>query len=98
MAKVTRADEEVSIRTSVGDELSQADIDALAEEAEAGYDLSTAKTERVGRPSLEDGISPRVSFRIGQGLYEAARTRAEHEGRTVSELAREAMERYLRER
>jgi len=95
MAYVKRERGGELIRTVGGDELSPADLEALAAEAETGYDLSTAKPERVGRPSLEEGISPRVSFRVGQGLYDEARTRAEQEGRTVSELARVAMERYV---
>jgi hypothetical protein len=73
------------------------DIYALAAEAEAGYDLSRGKRQYVGRPSLDEGISPRVSFRMAQGLYEAARARADREGRSVSEIARDAMERYIRE-
>jgi hypothetical protein len=97
MANVKQEGGSEPIRTAAGDELSPADLEALAAEAEGGYDLSTAKPERVGRPSLQEGISPRVSFRIGQGLYDAAHTRAEQEGRTVSELAREAMERYIRD-
>src|SRR5436305_5724574 len=98
MANVKQEGGREPIRTAGGDELSSAELEALAEEAEAGYDLSTAKPERVGRPSLEEGVSPRVSFRVGQGLYDAARTRAEQEGRTVSELARIAMERYVLDR
>jgi hypothetical protein len=72
-------------------------LDALAAEAETGYDLSRGTRKYVGRPSLNAGISPRVSFRMTQGLYDAARARAEREGRSVSEIAREAMERYIRE-
>jgi hypothetical protein len=73
------------------------EVDKLAAEAEAGYDLSQATREYVGRPSLDKGVSPRVSFRLSQDLYQAARARAEREGRSVSEIARDAMERYIRE-
>lgn len=83
------------LRTKRGDVLTDQTIDALADEAEAGYDLSQARPQRVGRPSLEAGISPRVSFRASRRVYEAARERAAKEGRSVSELAREAMERYM---
>jgi predicted HicB family RNase H-like nuclease len=81
--------------TKAGDVVTDRDVQALADEAEAGYDLSQAKRRRLGRPSLELGISPRVSFRTSRTLYEAARERAAQEGRSVSELAREAMERYV---
>jgi hypothetical protein len=50
----------------------------------------------VGRPSLSDaGRSPRVSFRAPTSLYKAAWKRADEEGRSLSSLAREALERYL---
>lgn len=72
---------------------------ALAAEAERGYDLSQAARREGGRPSLEkgEGSSPRVSFRTTRTLYEAARTRAAAEGRSVSALARDAIARYMRD-
>lgn len=72
-------------------------IAALAAEAEEGYDLSLAKKVRVGRPALDKGAapSPRVSFRASPRLHRAAQERAAAEGRTVSALAREAVERYI---
>jgi hypothetical protein len=95
MAKVSDAEVGLPARTKGGDILTGEDIDALAAEAEAGYDLTKARRERVGRPSLDEGRSPRVSFRMARALYEAALAQAEREGRTVSELARDALERYL---
>jgi predicted HicB family RNase H-like nuclease len=69
----------------------------LAAEAERGYDLSKAKRQRVGRPSLGGlGASPRVSFRASRELYDAATQRARKEGRSVSELARDAVARYVK--
>lgn len=70
--------------------------DALAAEAELGYDLSKAKRRRVGRPSLAGaGASPRLSFRASPDLYRAAQKRAKEEGRSVSDLAREAVARFV---
>ncbi|MGB0095896.1 MAG: hypothetical protein WBP81_25575 [Solirubrobacteraceae bacterium] len=68
----------------------------LADEAEQGYELSQGR--RVGRPSLggRAGSSPRVNFRISNGLHERALERARREGKTVSELAREALEDYVK--
>jgi predicted HicB family RNase H-like nuclease len=84
-------------RTDAGDEITPEVADALAAEAESGYDLSKAKRRRVGRPSLAGkGASPRMSFRTTPDLYRAAQKRAEKEGRSVSDLAREAVANYLR--
>jgi hypothetical protein len=68
----------------------------LADEAEAGYDLTPAK--RVGRRSLAgaDGASPRVNFRMTAELQARAHARAEKEGKTISQIAREALEQYVR--
>ena len=94
MAKVKRT--ETKLRTKSGAEVDTAAGDALAAEAERGYDLSKAKRRRVGRPSLgARGTSPRVSFRATPELYRAAKRRAREEGRTVSELARDAVARYV---
>ena len=55
-------------------------------------------TSRGGRPSLtgESAHSPRVSFRVPEELRERAKARAAREGKTVSALAREAFEQFLR--
>jgi predicted HicB family RNase H-like nuclease len=59
-------------------------------------DLSTWKRRYVGRPSLgPKGLSPRVSFRVPPDLHKAAWARADKEGRSLSELAREAFDRYM---
>jgi len=83
-------------RTKSGLEVTPEVADALADEAERGYDLSKAKRQFVGRPSLSgSGASPRMSFRITPELYLALEERAEKEGRSVSDLAREAVARYI---
>src|SRR5437764_93418 len=53
-----------------------------------------------GRPSLTGAgrHSPRVSSRLPAEERELAERVAQEEGKTVSELAREALERYLAER
>ena len=70
--------------------------DRLADEAEAGYELSSAK--RVGRKSLAgaDGTSPRVNFRMTTELQARAEARAVKEGKTISQIAREALEQYVK--
>jgi hypothetical protein len=83
-------------RTKSGLEITPEIADALADEAERGYDLSKAERRFVGRPSLSgNGTSPRISFRITPELCLALEERAEKEGRSVSDLAREAVARYV---
>ena len=84
------------IKTAAGDELSEADIEALADEAERGYDLDKAIKVTVGRPSLSpSGVSPRVQVRVDPKLAKALRARARREQRSVSEIARTALREYL---
>jgi hypothetical protein len=85
------------LKTKKGAKLSKAVVDSLASEAEAGYDLSKAKRERVGpgRPSLAEGESPRITYRVAPALFDRAKKKAKAEGRTVSEVAREALQKYL---
>ncbi|MGH2955147.1 MAG: CopG family transcriptional regulator [Solirubrobacterales bacterium] len=84
-------------KTKSGKEISPEVAETLADEAERGYDLSKARRRRVGRPSLAGrGASPRVSFRATPELYRAAQRQAKKEGRTLSDLAREAVARYVK--
>jgi hypothetical protein len=70
----------------------------LADEAEAGYDLSKARRVhlRPGRPSkgAPGGESPRVAVRVPRDIYELARKRADAEGRSLSIVLRELIARY----
>lgn len=83
------------LRSSSGTEITEELADRLADEAQAGYELTDAK--RIGRRSLSGavGTSPRVNFRMTGELQARAQARAEQEGKTVSQIAREALERYV---
>ena len=94
MAKVTSRNKRAYVIKG-GHVLTDEDIEALADEFEMDQDPAERRPVPVGRPSLDLGVSPRVSFRASRKLYEAARERAAQEGRSVSELAREAVERYI---
>ncbi len=84
------------IITAAGTELSEQDIEALADEAERGYDLDKAIKVTVGRPSLSSsGVSPRVQVRVDPKLANALQARARRERRSVSEIARTALREYL---
>jgi hypothetical protein len=68
----------------------------LVAEAERGYDLSKARRRLITRPLLADGSTlPRVTFVLSQAELNAARARAEEEDRSVGDLVREALRRYL---
>lgn len=84
------------LRTEQGEPITDEMLDALAAEAEAGYDPGTLRPRRVGRPSLGSGTSPRVQFRISPTVYREAQERAQAEDRTLSELARSLLEDYVR--
>ncbi len=77
--------------------LTQEQIDKWVEGAERGFDPANLKMEIVvGRPSLgPSGISPQMRFRVPPDLLAAAQRRADEEGRSLSDLAREALQRYL---
>jgi hypothetical protein len=83
-------DEEV-VLDSNGNRITEAHAHEMAEHA-----LRAVR----GRPSLTSAgrHSPRVSFRLPDIALERAEQVARQEGKTVSALAREALERYLAER
>ncbi|HTZ85537.1 MAG TPA: ribbon-helix-helix domain-containing protein [Solirubrobacteraceae bacterium] len=85
-----------TLRTGNGTRLTEKVVDALAEEAERGYDLKKAKRVRMGRPALgQGGASPRVQVRVDPELAKALRARARKEHRSVSEIARDALREYV---
>jgi hypothetical protein len=72
----------------------------LADEAEAGYDLTQALRIdlRPGRPAKGEpaGESPRVAVRVPKDVYALARRRAGTEGRSLSAVLRELIAHYAR--
>lgn len=85
-----------TLRTPSGARLTRKTTDALADEAERGYDLAKARRVRVGRPALgKVGSSPRVQVRVDPELAKALRVRARREKRSVSEIARTALHEYV---
>jgi len=85
----------VAAATKSGTPITEDIAERLADEAEAGYDLTKAR--RVGRRSLAGsaGKSPRLNFRVTPDVYQHALERAEREGKTISEVAREALEKHV---
>lgn len=70
----------------------------LADEAEAGYDLTQARRMylRPGRPAKGQpaGESPQVAVRVPKDVYALAKRRAKAEGRTLSGVLRELIAQY----
>lgn len=100
MAKVRKtkaADDKGLGVTPSGTVITEELAEQWAEEFERNPpDPSELERRYVGRPSLsEAGRSPRVSCRVPMDVYKAAWKRADEEGRSLSSLAREALERYL---
>lgn len=68
----------------------------LAAEAERGYDLSKARLHYLDRPVIsKDEQLPQITLTISSDELNALRKRAEEEGRRITDLAHEALERYL---
>lgn len=89
------------MRTWDGRVLTEEDLDRLADEAEAGYDLSTW-VRRPGRPSIDAaahrGHSPKIETRVPAAIRRDLARFAAEDGRTVSAVLRELAEGYVRER
>lgn len=82
-------------RTKTGKELTDADIEAMADEAERGYDVEALKARRRGRPMLGSAPAEVVPVRLDPDLKEAVEARAEADHTTASEIIRRALRRFL---
>ena len=69
-----------------------------SKECEEGFDLSKFTAVRVGRPPLDgERVSPRITIRVPPDLFDAAQEKAAKERRSISNLTREALQRYVAE-
>jgi len=84
--------------TKSGKPITDAGIEAVAHEAEAGYDVDEliARRGKRGRPSLGSGPASVESVRLDPELRDELTARAEVEGVSPSELIRKALRQYLR--
>ncbi len=83
-------------KTNTGRILSEADLDAIAEEVETSdYDVEALRKRRRGRPAIGSGPAEVVPVRIDPELRAAVKARAETDGTTTSEIIREALRRFL---
>jgi hypothetical protein len=83
------------MKTRTGQRVSKAMVEALATEAEAGYDARRLRPKRVGRPSLGRGVSPRVQVRFDLETHAQLRRAALAKKQTVSEYVRALVEARL---
>lgn len=86
--------------TQSGVVITDEDAAAMAAAFESDdFDPGPMKKRPVGRPGLAGrsaaGPSPRVSVRVEATAYKILKARAEAEHRTVSDLAREAIEVFV---
>ncbi len=84
-------------RTKTGRTLTDADLDALAEEVETtDYDVEELKPRRRGgRPAIGSGPAGVVPVRIDPELKAAIEARAEADQTTTSQVIREAIRKFL---
>jgi hypothetical protein len=82
-------------RTKTGVELTDEVLDELAEQAEAGLDVTKLR-RRPGRPSMGSGPADSLPVRLDPELRRAVDERAAAEHTTASDVVREALRRYLR--
>jgi hypothetical protein len=81
--------------TRTGKVLSDAEIEAVADEAERGYDVEMLKSRRRGRPMLGAGPAEVVPVRLDPDLKQAVEARAQAEHTSTSEIIRQALRRFL---
>jgi Ribbon-helix-helix protein, copG family len=80
-----------------GTPITDADAEAMANEAEQGYDVDTLlRRRRGGRPPLGSAAASVESVRLDPELKRALLVRAAQERVSVSEVIRRAIGEYLR--
>lgn len=83
-------------KTKTGRILTDADVDAIAEEVEStAYDVEELKTRRRGRPAMGSAPAEVVPVRIDPELRAAVEARAKADDSTTSDVIREALRRFL---
>jgi len=83
-------------RTRSGEPLSGELVESRTKKAEEGFDVDEILRRRGGRPPMGASAASVESVRLDPELRQALRDQAEREGRTSSELIRDALRRYLR--
>lgn len=84
--------------TRAGQPIIDTDVEVLAAEAEAGYDVDEliARRPKRGRPALGSSPASVESVRLDPELRRELIDRARADATTTSEVIREALRRFLR--
>ena len=80
--------------TRAGVELTDEVLKVLADEAEAGLDVSKLRRRR-GRPTMGSAAAETLPVRLEPELRRAVDERAAQERTTASDVVREALRKYL---
>lgn len=82
-------------RTRSGAPITEELLEEWVAKAEEGFDVEEIVRRRGGRPPIGSAAASVESVRLGPELSEALHQRAKDEGRTNSDLIRDALRRYL---
>ncbi len=82
-------------RTRSGQPITNELLEKLTDQAEEGFDVDEIVRRRGGRRAMGSAAASVESVRLDPELSGALRDRAEREGRTNSELIRDALRSYL---
>jgi hypothetical protein len=82
-------------RSEAGVELTEDVLERMAQEAEAGLDVTKLR-RRPGRPAMGSGPAESLPVRLDPELRKALDDRAVEEHTTASDIVREALRRYLK--
>lgn len=82
-------------RSKAGVELTDEVLQQMAEEAEAGLDVTRLR-RRPGRPSMGSGPADTLPVRLEPELRKAVDDRAARDHTTASDIVREALREYLK--
>lgn len=83
-------------RRTDGTVIDDAAVQAMADEAEAGYDVDAVPRRRGGRPRIGSAPASVESVRLDPDLKQALLVRAAADGISVSEAIRRAIGQYAR--
>ena len=83
-------------RTRSGKAITDKVIDRATRNAEKGFDVDEILRRRGGRPPMGSAAASVESVRLDPELSEALHERADEDGRTNSDVIREALRRYLK--
>ncbi len=82
-------------KTRSGEPITEELLEKLTAQAEEGFDVEEILRRRGGRPPMGSSAAAVESVRLDPELSQALHDRARREGRTNSDLIREALRAYL---